>query len=406
MSQSVIPPSIQSKPLLGAWVTVRAEGIFEVRSGKVELGQGISAALIKIACTQLGVDPAQIQLIAGDTQLCPDEGYTAGSQSIEVGGAALRFACTRMRQWFATEASRRLGISADQLSVAKGRFSGPGSAAEISYQDIAAQLNYRDIRLDQAAASSALQSQPAPHSEESFVRFDLQNKLAGPGFVHDLVLPGMLHARVLRGAHPLSRPVRVNLAQLRALPGVEQVVYRSDFLALLGPDESQLVAALARARPLLEWQTPALPPFADTETVLTGLPADSQQVMQEGQAQRSVQRLRRSYSRPYLAHASIGPSCALAAPPRPGEPELTVWSHTQGPHKLRDQVADALRLPSSQVRVIHTAGAGCYGHNGADDAAFDAAYLANLLSVPVRVQWTRADELSVAPMGPARLVEP
>jgi nicotinate dehydrogenase subunit B len=405
MNQPLIPPSILSNPLLGAWVTIRADGKFEVRSGKVELGQGISAALLKIACSNLGVEPEQVQLVAGDTQTCPDEGYTSGSQSIEVGGVALAFACARMRQLFAGEASQRLDIPVEHLSVTKGVFSNPGKPAGLSYQDIAPKLNYLEVRLDRAIAAPELKTPAFACDDEAFVRFDLQKKLAGAGFVHDLTLPGMLHARVLRGAHPLSRPVRVNVDQLRSLPGVERVVYRGDFLALLGSDESSLVQAQERARQMLKWETPELPACADTETVLTGLSADAKLIMREGQALGNGQRLRRRYSRPYIAHAAIGPSCALAAPPQQDAPELTVWSHTQGAYKLRDQIAQALRLPSSQVRVIHTAGAGCYGHNGADDAAFDAAYLAHLLKLPIRVQWSREDELSVAPMGAASLVE-
>ncbi|MDB5945780.1 MAG: aldehyde dehydrogenase [Ramlibacter sp.] len=407
----VLPPSFAGAPLLGDWIRVRPDGGFDIRTGKVELGQGISAALIQIACTGLGVEPDQVKLIAGDTALCPDEGYTAGSQSIEVGGAALRHASAAARQVFAAEAAQRLGISASEVRVARGIFSAEYGERGMSYRDLARTFDYGGLRIDALQVDSRSPIAIADvASAPCFLRSDLPAKLTGGGFIHDMAIEGMLHARVLRGRHPFSRPILVDLAALRALPGVTEVLRVGDFLAVGGSDEASVVAASTAAARLVEWQVPVLPPFGETEAVLTALPAETSIPVSAGTppAAGGGPRLTRRYSRPYIAHAAIGTACALAAPAAPhneGPFQLTVWSHTQGAFKLRDQIAEALQLEPGSVRVIHVAGAGCYGHNGADDVAFDAALLARAWNRPVRVQWSRRDELTVSPMGAASLVE-
>ncbi len=410
MLNGVLPPSFTGAPLLGDWIDIRPDGGFDVRTGKVELGQGISAALVQLACNGLGVDPDQVHLIAGDTALCPDEGYTAGSQSIEVGGAALRHAGNAVRQVFALQASQRLGTETGRLHVSRGMFFAHRGGPGVSYCELAQSFDYRRVRIDQVQlgdADPSAQVDPAPSLR--FLRSDLPSKLTGAGFIHDMVLDGMLHARVLRGPHPYSRPVSLDLAGLRALPGVEEVLHVGDFLALAGSDESRIVAAATDAARFVTWQVPVLPPFGDTEAVLTALPAETSIPVSTGtRPPAGGQRLVRRYSRPYIAHAAIGTACALAVPaggPDGGPLVLTVWSHTQGAFKLRDQIAQALQLAPASVRVVHSAGAGCYGHNGADDVAFDAALLARTWNRPVRVLWSRRDELTVSPMGSASLVE-
>jgi CO/xanthine dehydrogenase Mo-binding subunit len=294
----------------------------------------------------------------------------------------------------------------------------PASAADaatVDYHALARNFAFAEIRIDRLLdlpmASVAVQGL----SGLTIQRADLPAKLLDGGFVHDLVIAGMLHARVIRGAHASCRLKHADIDSLRALPGVEHLVHQADFLALVGPDEAAIVAAAESARALVSWVLPelaTLAPDGDIEALLTSLPAHTSTAVDTGTAVSApaAATLTRRYSRPYIAHASIGVSCALAQPQTPGHGgdeavKLTVWSHTQGAHKLRDEIAQVLGLQRVEVRVIHSAGAGCYGHNGADDVAFDAAWLAHVLQRPVRVAWSRADDMCVAPMGSASLVE-
>ena len=402
-----IPTSIQTAPLLKQWVQLLADGRFQIYSGKVELGQGISAALVKVACEELCIHPGQVDLVAGHTALSPDEGYTAGSLSIEAGATALRHACIYMRQIFAVQAAEHLAVSLEDLTLDQGMFGTSQSKEKIGFHALAKDNNYALIRVDTPLDKSRDVKNLVRLPDEEFIRFDLKGKFTGAGFVHDMVRSNMLHARILRGPHAEARARHVDAAHLRSFEGVTELVIQGDFIALLGPDEGMLLRAYEKAYATMEWQLPNLPAFQEIETLLTSLPSVDEKVVAQGKALPSSQRLTRRYSKPYIAHASIGLACALAEPARQSANKagLTVYTHSQGVFKLRQEIAIALGISVDMLDVVHSPGAGCYGHNGADDVAFDAAFLAHQLQVPVRVQWTRQDEMSVSPVGSASLIE-
>ena len=393
------PPAIQAHPLLNQWVRVGPGQQLTVFTGKVELGQGIATALVQIACDALGLAPAQVALVAGDTQLSPDEGYTAGSLSVQYGGAAVRWACAHAFALFRAEAARRWNVAPAQVHADAGCFRDAGGGLQTSYWALSDGVSL-DVGI--LAPPPAHRRTETPYAGRSLPRLDFAAKLTGAAYLQDLVIPGMQHARMLRGRHPAQRLKSLPLAQLRALDGVAQVVRCGDFLALVGPHEGALVRALPKARKLLEFTDAPLPHASeDTVSLLQHMPSHAQRVHEEGSPAASRPTHTATYSRPYLAHASIGPSCAVADPR--GD-VLRVWSHTQGVFPLRGQIARALGRDAGTVEVIHAPGAGCYGHNGADDVAFDAAFIATRTGLPVRVQWMREDEMSVAPFGSASAV--
>ncbi len=397
-----LPSSILASPRLGQWFKIGPEPDRRiiVYSGKVELGQGISSALCQIACEELGLDPDQLTLVAGHTAYSPDERYTAGSQSIEVGGAAIRCAAACAHGLFAEAAANALGVAVDSLRVARGIFSSALTTRVTDYWALAGEVD-----LSQAIAADAPQRNQSDYRcvGRSLPRADLPAKLSGAAYVHDFALPGMLHARILRGGHRACHLEKHDTDALKALEGVSAVVCSGQFLAIVGPDEEALVRALAKAQKMVTWTLPeAICAQREIPESLPAMPCESSRVHLKGEAATPLVAHRARYSRPYLAHAAIGPSCAVADP---GDGHLTIWSHTQGPHPLRDQIAAALGREKTAVDVVHMAGSGCYGHNGADDAAFDAAFIAQTLGVPVRVQWMREDEMSAAPFGSASLVE-
>ncbi len=394
-----MPTSLEANPSLSQWIALNPDQTITVFSGKVEIGQGIVTAIAQIAADELGLAPEQLRITSGHTGLAPDEGYTAGSLSIEVGGAAMRIACAHARTLFAAAAATRLGVTVDALGLARGVFSAvAGQRAGLSYWQLAGEVN--------RAVAVVRVAQQGPRAQSlvgsSLPRRDLPAKFSGAAFVHDMVLPGMLHGRVVRGPNAGATIVDAAIEKLKALPGVADVVRSGSFLCLLAEREHAVVNALAAAQKLVRWQPgPARLPQAEVAALLNGLPAASETIHDQGTARDGAVAVRASYSKPYIAHASIGPGCAAA---QLENGHLTVWTHSQGPHLLRAQTALALGMAKESVTVIHRDGAGCYGHNSADDVAFDAALAARLCGRPVLVQWTREDEMACSPFGAASVV--
>jgi len=398
---NALPASIVVSPLLRQWLAIGPGKRITVFSGKVELGQGITTALSQIACDELGIDADQLLMIAGHTGCSPNEMYTAGSLSIENGGAAIRHACAEARRLFARAAAERLAVPADSIRVEGGSFSSSTNLETIDYWQLATHV---DLSVTISGQAPLIHPEDFRSVGKSMARADLTAKLSGAAYIHDLVLADMLHARMLRGPHPACRIVSVDIDRLKSLAGVTHVIHSGSFLAIAGPDEAALVSALERAAKRVQWQLLQAPVIqAEVVPMLKAMSCESSVVHTQGVPTPAVSMHQACYSRPYLAHAAIGPSCAVADPTDPSK--LTVWSHSQGVFPLRDQIAKALGRDSSGVEVVHLPGAGCYGHNGADDVAFDAAYIAQATGRPVRVQWMREDELTASPFGSAGVTE-
>jgi len=423
-----LPPSLAANPRLGDWLRVRPEGVVEVRSGKVELGQGVLTALAQVAAEELDVDVARVRMVAAVTGISPDEGYTAGSMSIQQSGAALRVACAEARAIYLGAAAGQWDVPAGALTVRDGIIAAPGGRTT-SYWELA-----DDGLLDRPATGLA---QPKAASDYRVVgtsvpRVDLPDKLAPrPRFVHDMALDGMLYGRVVRPPSRGAVLLDVGAEPVTALPGVVTVVRDGSFLGVIAEREEVALRAAGLLRADAKWQEqPTLPDEDDLPAFLTSASAQASVLAESappGGAPRTpaARSHEASYHRPYLAHAAMGPSAATALASTglastglastglastglamdDAEVRLEVWTHSQGVYLLRRELARALKLAEEQVRVRHAEGAGCYGHNGADDAAMDAALLA--LAVPgrpVQVVWSRSDELGWAPFGPAAVV--
>ncbi len=401
--QPRLPGSLHLNRRLSQWLRFLPDGTIEVHSGKVEIGQGIATALAQIAAEELEVGIARIRMVPASTAGSPNEGVTSGSLSTQESGTALRYACAEARALYLDAAAARLGVPAASLAVADGEIVGFGDA-RTSYAELA-----DDALLEREASASVAPKDAALHRivGTSLPRLDLPQKIHGrPRYVHDLELPGMLHARVLRPPSPAAVLIELDDARARALPGVVTVVRDGNFVGLLAEREEIAQQALATLSQGAVWrEAETLPDAATLADWLQTQPAETRLVEERaaGAAAVAAQTLRARYTRPFLAHASIAPSCAVA---QWDGGHLRVWCHSQGIYNLRTDLALAFALPPETIVVEHVEGAGCYGHNGADDAAFDAALLARAAAGrPVRLQWTRADELSWAPFGPAMAVE-
>jgi CO/xanthine dehydrogenase Mo-binding subunit len=273
----------------------------------------------------------------------------------------------------------------------------------LSYGDLVA----GDMLHVQAQAKSTLKD-PATYKVmgQPVPRVDIPAKVTGgAAYVQDMRLPGMVHARVVRPPSYGAQLTECDTAAVEKLPGVVKVVRNGNFLAVVADKEFQSVKAMRTLSAVAKWrETPGLPKQDDLPRVLTSLPSQDSTIFERSDPAAVGQRtLEATYARPYQSHGSIGPSCAIA---QSVNGPMTVWTHTQGVYPDRQGIAEMLRVPAANVRLIHVEGSGCYGHNGADDAAADAALIARELpGVPVRVQWMREQEHGWEPFGPAMVTK-
>ena len=409
---SELPPSLQRHPDLDTWVRINADGTVTLFTGKVEVGQGLKAAIARIGAEELDVALDRVRVQTADTAHDLNELFTVGSGSMEESGAAMRQAAAEACRHLVELAAQRLAVAVDQLRVEDGTVWVVGSDQHTTYWELLG---------GQKFARTVTGDVPPKRPEEYQIvgkvgaRSDLTALVTGTAcFVQDLTRPGLLHARVVRPPCSGAQLESLDEAPVHHLPGVVAVVRDGRFLGVVAEREEQAVNAMAALRARAGWSEPEnLPAMNELHTWLLAQPASSFRVVEgvpvEGPIDPikipagAAQTLQATYTRPYHMHASIGPSAAVA---EWADGALTVWTHSQGVYPLRAALAHALGIEADTVRVIHVEGPGCYGHNGADDAALDAALLARAVSGrPVRLQWMREDEHAWEPYGPAMVVK-
>ena len=399
-----LPATLAANPVLSAWLDFSHPGVVTIFTGKVEYGQGVWTALAQVAAEELDVDLRRVRVAPVSTATSPDEGVTSGSRSIEESGSALRQACAQARHLFLAAAADRLAAGAGALGVTDGEITTDAGSTGLTYWSLAGQAGPAGGGLlDQKAGDPEPVKAPERWSVagRSAARLDIPDKVTGrPRFLHDLVLPGMLYGRVVRPPAPAA-----SLAGLGdpPLPGGVVTVRDGSFLGVVAPSDRAAVASARAVAGAARWEeTPSLPDERDLKGFLLSAPAQVVTVDEshDEEAAAAVARtIGAEFTRPYLAHASMAPSCAVA---RWDGQRVTVWSHSQGVFALRGAIAAGLGLAAGRVTVNHVEGAGAYGHNGADDAALDAVLLARAVpGHPVRVLWSREDEMGWAPVGSA-----
>jgi CO/xanthine dehydrogenase Mo-binding subunit len=397
----MIPPMLAANPQLDRWVSFQPDGRARIAFGRVEYGQGTVTALAQMAADELDLPFERLNVVSAETGQVPDEGLTVGSMSLEMSGWALRAAAAEVRQLFTAAAAERLGCDAAELDVRDGGFVRGGQSTGLDYWALAGAVD-----LARPATGEAPVKTPDRFTRmgESQPRLDLPAKVFGGAFLHDIALPGMRHARVLRQPSPKARLAGLDEAMIRRAVPDADILVEGSFVAVICAHEADAVRAHAAAERAARWDDvremdPALAEPAAFKT----LPQETFEAGAPRQEGSNRRRITAGYAKPYISHGSLGPSAGLAQ--YDGQ-TLTIWTHNQGVYPMRTLAARITGHPAEQIHVIHAQGPGCYGHNGADDPPIDAAVIAlRRPGAPVRVQWRREDEFGFAPIGTAMLME-
>ena len=385
--------------------------------GHVDMGTGLRTALSQLVAEELNTHPAQVHLLMGMTEVSPNQGATIASASIQVHAAPLRAAAAQARQWLLHAAATRWQQPLSSVRLQDGVLHTEGHTP----------LTVADLLQDQSIDLELRLDTPLKPADDhawvgqSLPRVDIPAKVfAELVYVHDMRLPGMLHGRVIRPPYAgadsgdfIGRTLeRVDAQSISHIPGIHAVVVQGDFVGVVAEREEHAEQAMHELKVL--WKPwPGMPQTQDGEAALRQNPSQPRQVLNEGEVDQALadasQTMQRTYVWPYQMHASIGPSCALALWHGSGNSampfKLQVWAGTQSPHALRADLARLCGVNDTEVNVIRMEAAGCYGRNGADDVAADAALLSKAVGAPVRVQLSREQEHLWEPKGAAQLMQ-
>ena len=383
------------------FIAIDADGSVTIYSGKVDLGQGLRIAIPQMAAEELGIGVERIALVEGDTALTPDQGATAGSSGIVRGGVQIRQAAATARETLIGLAAARTGKSAADFDAIDGEVRPKSGGAGIGFGDLVG-----NQRLGVKVDLNAKLRDPASYRivGQPLARPDIPGKVAGRHvFVHDFKIDGMLHGRVVRPPAVGAKLAAVDEASISAIPGA-RVVRINDFVAVVAASEWDAVCAARMLK--AQWSEPAplLGAGAVREWMRSGPFEADETLVKKGDARQALavaNKVNAEFYWPMQSHGSMGPSCAVADV-RDGK--ATIWSASQATHRFRETIAKALALPKDAVRVVYLDGSGCYGMNGHDDAAADAALLSKAVARPVRVQWSREDEHGWDPKAPPQLL--
>jgi len=391
---------------LDSWIAIAADGTVTAYTGKCEFGQGILTAQTQLIAEELSVPIDRVKMIMCDTDVCPDQGTTSGSQStptnfnernLAQAGATARHALLGL-------AAERLVVPVDQLAVADGVVTATSDRSKrVTYGDLVAGKKLH-VKMDPASPRKTpgdwtVLGKPVP-------RLDMTAMATGVfEFVHNVRVPGMLHGAVVRPPDVGATLVSVDESSVRGMPGVVKVVVKKNFVGVVADKPWQAMQAAAKLN--ATW-TPGvgLPNQRDFYDYLRKQPARDAYVVKAAGVDETLAKaatvVKATYFHPYQMHGSMGASCAVADVQ--GD-KATIWSPTQSAYPTRSGAAMVLGIPVDNIRVVYVRGSGCYGINGADTVSYDAALLSQAVGKPVKVQLSRKDEMAWENYGFAYVID-
>src|SRR3984885_390291 len=389
---------------LDSWIAVNADGTVTAYTGKCDLGQGMFTAQSQLIAEELCVSLHTVDLVQCDTAVTPDQGSTSGSQSTPTNFNVedLALAAATAREVLVSMAAIHFGEDPNLLTAKDGTVASR-SGKQVTYAELIGAKQFHLPLKKQAKRRSPMEWTVLGKSVPAL---DHAALITGTfEFVQNVRVAGMLHGRVVRPPQMGAKLLSVDEASVRDVRGLAKVVARKDFVGVVA--ETQFAAQQAARRLVCKWQPgPALPPqdaffeHMQRQPSHDELSVDSGDVVHVLATAHRV--LRARYIYPYQMHGSLGPSCAVADVKAEG---ATVWSPTQSVYPTRNCIATLLNMPPDSVRVIFRRGSGCYGLNGADAVSFDAAVLSQAAGRPVRLQYTRQDEMMWENFGNACVIE-
>jgi nicotinate dehydrogenase subunit B len=380
---------------LDSWIAIGPDGRVTAYTGKCELGQGIFTAQTQLVAEELSVPFDRVTLIECDTDVCPDQGTTSGSQSTpnNFNERNLAQAAATARETLVGLAAQRLGVPADQLAIDAGVVTvRTDGARRVTYGELVA-----GRKLNVQVDSKAKRKHPDTWNVlgASVPRTDITAMATGRfEFVHNVKVTGMLHGAVVRPPVVGATLVSVDQSSVSGMPGFVKVVVKNNFVGIVCQKPWQALQAAAALK--ANWTNGAgLPPQRDFYDHLRRQPSRDAFVVNSKNVDETMAKaaaiVKATYRHPYQMHGSMGTSCAVADVQ---DTKATVWSPTQSAYPTRSGVALLLGVPADNVRVIYVRGSGCYGINGADTVSYDAALLSQAVGKPVRVQLSRKDEMA------------
>ena len=400
----VLPGSLKNNPKVASWLRIEADGKVRLLVGKVELGQGILTAVAQLCADELDIDMKRLSITSGDTWLVPNEGTTAGSFSMPDCGSAVRAVSADARRILLGLAADKLGVEADKLTIADGTVRAP-DGKQVTYWEL---VSGQEFAVDATGKSPTKPASARKYIGKNITRLDIPPKATGTLiWIQDLRPDGMTHGRVVRPPQYDAKLIDADTAAAEKMPGVLKVVRDGSFLGVVAQREEQAINAAAALRKSARWNMPKEAPTSDTvhEWLLAQKSKDTIIKDQAKPANlTAAATVEQTYKRPFVMHASIGPSTAIATLTDDGV--MTVQTSSQSVFETGNAIAQMLGFDKTKVRMQHYQGSACYGHNGADDAAADAALLARAVpGKPVRIQWSRNDEHKWEPYNSAMLVK-
>ena len=407
-------PDVDFKQL-DSWIVIKADNTATYFVGKTDLGQGTGTAFRQIMSDELDMPYDRTSCVMGSTDVSVDQGGSGGSDALQTDGYPMRRVAAEARRVLLEMASKRFEVPVAALAVSEGVISVTADPAKkVTYGELVGGKKFNVAltgnNINATTGVAKLKDvQQLKYTGQSLPRYDVPAKVDGSlKWAVDVKVPGMVHARNVRPPTAGAKLVSVDETSVRGLPGLVKVVTKGNYVAVVCEREEQAITAARQLK--VNWEKAATTPFPTSENLFTYMrgaaPTSSAPPAVVGNPDAAFKSaakvIEADYDVPFQGHVSIGPAHAMADP---SNGQMTIYSNDMKSYGLRDGVAEFLNIPRDRVRVVWMEGPQAYGRTAADDAGFEAAFLAKEIGRPVRVQWTRNEETAWDTKGPAFAVK-